>query len=414
MPGKAAKVIVTEKQYAILKKFADARTSEVSLSKRSRIILLAFEGKNNEAIEQEVGLQHDAVGVWRRRWRDNWQRLISIECAEQPHVLEREIRTLLSDQPRTGRKPTITPEQQAAIFKKACEDPKDSDRPIANWTHRELSCQMIVDGVLNAISGRWIGKLLRRAALRPHKNKYWLTSKDKTDPNYDLRVTEVCAAYRDAIRAYEQQGIHTVCIDEQTGIQALQRIAPDRRVASGMTMLREYEYIRHGTLCLFGNLHVATGRILSPMLRQSRTEEDYVENIDSLISQDPEAGYRLIADNLNTHSSESCVRYVAASCGIEDDLGKKGVRGVLKSVATRVAFLSDPTHRIQFIFTPRHCSWLNQIEIWFGTLRSKVTRWMSFDSLDALQASIEAFIDYFNETMAKPYNWTYTGKVLVA
>jgi hypothetical protein len=128
MPGKAAKVIVTEKQYAILKKFADARTSEVSLSKRSRIILLAFEGKNNEAIEQEVGLQHDAVGVWRRRWRDNWQRLISIECAEQPHVLEREIRTLLSDQPRTGRKPTITPEQQAAIFKKACEDPKDRMR----------------------------------------------------------------------------------------------------------------------------------------------------------------------------------------------------------------------------------------------------------------------------------------------
>ena len=235
-----------------------------------------------------------------------------------------------------------------------------------------------------------------------------------TDPNYDLRVTEVCAAYRDAIRAYEQQGIHTVCIDEQTGIQALQRIAPDRLVAPGMTMLREYEYILHGTLCLFGNLHVATGKILSPMLRQSRTEEDYVENIDSLISQDPEAGYRLIADNLNTHNSESCVRYVAASCGIEDDLGKKGIRGILKSVATRRAFLSDPTHRIQFLFTPRHCSWLNQIEIWFGTLRSKVMRWMSFDSLDALQTSIETFIAYYNDTMAKPYNWTYTGKVLVA
>lgn len=414
MPGKAAKVILTEKQQAVLKKFAAARTSKVSLAQRSRIILLAFEGKNNEAIEEDVGLHHDAVGVWRRRWRDNWPRLISIECSEKPHVLEREIQSLLSDLPRSGRKPAITPEQQAAVFKKACEDPKDSGRPIARWTHRELSHQMVAEGLLDAISGRWIGKLLRRAAIRPHKNKYWLTSKDKTDPSFDQRVAEVCAAYRDAISAYEQHGIHTVCIDEQTGIQALQRIAADRLVGRGMTMLREYEYIRHGTLCLFGNLHVATGRILSPMLRQTRTEEDYLENVDAIIIQDPEAGYRLIADNLNTHSSESCVRYVAASCGIEDDLGKKGVRGILKSVATRVAFLSDPAHRIQFLFTPRHCSWLNQIEMWFGTLRAKVTRWMSFDSLDTLQIAIESFIDYYNETMAKPYDWTYTGKVLAA
>lgn len=414
MPGKAAKVIVTEIQQAILKKFAAARTSSVSLAQRSRIILLAFEGKNNEAIEREVGLQHDAVGVWRRRWRDNWQRLISIECSEKPHVLEREIRILLSDLPRAGRKPTITSEQQAAVFKKACEDPKESDRPIAKWTHRELAFQMIADGVMGAISGRWIGKLLRRAAIRPHKNKYWLTSKDKTDPNFRQRVAEVCAAYRDAISVYEYKGIHTVCIDEQTGIQALQRIAPDRLAKPEMAVLREYEYVRHGTLCLFGNLHVPTGRILSPMLRETRTEEDYLENIDALVSQDAGAGYRLIADNLNTHSSESCVRYVAASCGIEDDLGKKGVRGILKSVASRVRFLSDRDHRIQFLFTPRHCSWLNQIEIWFGTLRSKVTRWMSFNSLDILQTAIESFINYYNETMAKPYNWTYTGKVLAA
>jgi len=118
MPGKAAKVIVTEKQQAILLKFAKAKTSAVSLAQRSRIILLAFEGQNNEAIETQVGLQHDAVGAWRRRWRDNWQRLISIECAEKPHVLEQEVQKLLSDRQRSGRKPSISPEQQAAIFKK--------------------------------------------------------------------------------------------------------------------------------------------------------------------------------------------------------------------------------------------------------------------------------------------------------
>lgn len=124
MPGKAAKVIVTEKQHAILLKFAKAKSSKVSMAQRSRILLLAFDGHNNEAIEKEVGLQHDAVGAWRRRWRDAWQRLIDIECAEKPHVLEQEITKLLSDRPRAGRKPRITPEQQAAVFKKHAKTPK--------------------------------------------------------------------------------------------------------------------------------------------------------------------------------------------------------------------------------------------------------------------------------------------------
>lgn len=180
----------------------------------------------------------------------------------------------------------------------------------------------------------------------------------------------------------------------------------------GMPVLREYEYMRHGTLCLFGNFHVATGKILSPMIRQTRTEVDYLENLDNLVQQDSGAGYRIIADNLTTHCSESLVRYVAESCGIDEPLGKKGVRGILKSVKSRVAFLTDPTHRIAFLFTPRHCSWLNQIEIWFGTLRSKVTRWMNFESLSALEAAIVSFIEYYNKTLAHPYNWTYTGKIL--
>ena len=163
---------------------------------------------------------------------------------------------------------------------------------------------------------------------------------------------------------------------------------------------------------MFGNFHVATGQVLAPMIRPTRTELDYVENLDNLIARDPAAGYRIIADNLITHCSELLVRYVAESCGIDEPLGKKGVRGVLQSVPTRVAFLTDPSHRIQFLFTPRHCSWLNQVEIWFGTLRSKVTRWMNFTSLDALADAILSFIDYYNTALAHPYNWTYTGSVL--
>ena len=266
--------------------------------------------------------------------------------------------------------------------------------------------------MVEAISSRWVNELLRRAAIRPQKNKYWLTSKDKEDPHYESRVAAVCEVYRDALDLYQREGVHTICVDEQTGIQALERIAPDHGVVPGKIALREYEYKRHGTTCLFGNFHVATGKILSPLLRETRTEEDYLENIDGLIVEDPEAGFRFVSDNLTTHCSESLVRYVAESCCIETPLGKKGVRGILKSVASRKAFLTDPSHRIQFFYTPRHCSWLNQIEIWFGILRSKVTRWMSFPSVEKLEEAILKYIEYYNKNFAHPFQWTYSGKVL--
>lgn len=124
MPGKAAKIIITEKQQAILLRLSRSRTEGVSLVQRSHIILLAFDGHNNESIESEVGLHHDAVGRWRRRWRDSWEKLIDIECREELHVLTSEIKKLLSDRPRSGRKARISTQQQAAIFKTACESPE--------------------------------------------------------------------------------------------------------------------------------------------------------------------------------------------------------------------------------------------------------------------------------------------------
>ena len=179
-----------------------------------------------------------------------------------------------------------------------------------------------------------------------------------------------------------------------------------------MIARREYEYIRHGTLGLFGNLHIATGKILSPMLRETRTEEDFLENIDGLVCTDAEAQWRFVTDNLNTHASESLVRYIAEQCGIETDLGAKGSHGILQSVQSRRDFLTDKSHRIRFVYTPKHCSWLNQIEIWFGTLRRKLTRYGSFSSLEDLGDRIIRFIGYYNETMAKPYRWTCDGTVL--
>jgi transposase len=205
-----------------------------------------------------------------------------------------------------------------------------------------------------------------------------------------------------------EQGIHLVSTDEKTGIQALERLYPDIPPGPGRMQRREYEYTRHGTLCLTANLEIWCGGIIAPTLGPTRTEADFVAHVEQTVATDPLAGWVFIVDNLNTHQSESLVLWVAQTCGIEEDLGAKGQRGVLKSQKSRATFLSDEGHRIRFVYTPKHTSWLNQIEIWFSILVRKLLRRSSFLSVEDLKARILAFINYFNRTMAKPICWLYS------
>lgn len=247
--------------------------------------------------------------------------------------------------------------------------------------------------------------------MKPHRSRYWLNTKE-TDPQvFQRQVETVCDAYASA-QDNHQVGIHTISTDEMTGIQALERLFPTKPMRSGQIEKREFEYKRHGTQTLIANFEVATGEIIAPTIGDRRTEMDFALHIARTIATDPDAEWVFVVDQLNIHMSETLVRVVAAECGIEDDLGVKGKAGILHNKASRRAFLSDPTHRVRFVFVPKHSSWLNQIEIWFSILVRRLLKRASFVSTDDLRQRILDFIAYFNRALAKPFKWTYTGRPL--
>ena len=198
------------------------------------------------------------------------------------------------------------------------------------------------------------------------------------------------------------------------GIQAKEHKNPKQLMEPGQPEKIDPEYTRHGTTGLIASRNVATGEIVEPMIQPTRKEEDFASHIESVVSVNANDKHVFIMDNLNTHKSESLVRLIAKICSIDEEtLGVKERHGILKNMESRAAFLMDDTHQVVFVYTPKHCSWLNQIECWFSILtRRLLNKRASFTSIEDLEQRLKSFIEFYNQFLKKPFQWNYKGKLL--
>ena len=414
MPFCAAQAVqVTRRQQHVLEKLVRGATTPQRLAQRAQIVLLAAQGHMTKDIVACLGVTRPMVRKWRRRWAAAEAGLRAVEAQEGDRALQTRIAEVLGDAPRSGRPPEFTPEQILDIIAIACESADASSRPLSHWTQPEIAREAIARGVVKDISPHSVGRFLRACELKPHQIRYWLHPRPDDWEQFDASARQLSQLYAQAPGLHDQ-GVHLVCCDEMTGIQALERLYPTRHAIPGFVERQDAHYIRHGTRTLTANFEVATGQILTPTVAARRTEPDFVDHVARTVGLDPEGEWVFVVDNLNTHVSASLVRFVARRCGLDLDLGRKGVRGILRSQATRATFLRDPDHRLRFVYTPKRASWLNQIELWFSILGRRLLRRGNFVSVEHLRERLLAFIDYFNKTLAKPFQWTYRGRPLAA
>ena len=403
---------LSERQKQMLEHWVRCGTSPQRLVFRCRIVLLHEEGKSIKTIAGKLQCDRNTVRKWIRRWEEmhaDLQRLEKMNVAANFYSLR--VLEALADAPRPGAPAKFTAEQVVQLIAVACEVLDDSDAAVSRWTQKELAKEAVRRGIVKGISRSTVGRFQSQAQIKPHKERYWLNTPIDDPVQFELESGAICTIYHTAQALYEK-GVYVVSIDEKPGIQALARDHVTHAMEPAgkqPTERREFNYDRHGTLCLIANFMVATGKIVAPSIGPTRTEADFAAHIEKLIAIEPEAGWVFVADQLNTHKSESLVRLVAKHCSIDKDLGVKGESGILASMETRKTFLAEPEHRIRFVYTPKHASWLNQVEIWFSILARRLLKRGNFKSLEHLEERVLTFIDFFNETMAKPFKWTYKG-----
>jgi transposase len=382
----APRIILSQNARTDLQALARAHSTPQSLSLRARIILRAadIDTPTNLQIGRNLGCTNHTVGKWRRRF-------VTLGLSG------------LQDAARSGRPRTIVSSTRVQVISVASTLPKEQDRPVTRWTLDEIVATVLDALPTQTLSRSSVWRILHDIDLKPHKSAYWLNSHDE---HFDAKARAICQLYVQALTAY-QQGHLIICCDEKTGMQVLERKAPTKPAQPGRRERREHEYIRHGTRVLINSLAVATGHI-AWTLGATRKTADFVAHLKHVYqSLPPMPRYDWIMDNLNTHWSLAICRLVAQWCQVPFDPKQ------LKTGAQRRVFLCDPSHRHVFHFTPKHGSWLNQAELFFGVLHRRFLARGSFRSVAEFASRLERFLQDYNTRHAHPYRWTYTGEPLV-
>jgi transposase len=382
----APRISLTQNARADLQALARAHSPPQALASRARMILRAGErdSPTHLQIAHDLGCSNLTVGKWRRRY----------------HALGF---AGLQDAPRPGRPKIIASPTRVQVISVASSLPQDQARTVTRWTLDEIVMALLETLGTDAISRSSVWRILEDAELKPHKSAYGL---NRHDEDFDAKARPICQLYVGALEAYAH-GRLVICCDEKSGMQVLERKAPIKPAQKGRHERREHEYIRHGTRVLINSLAVATGQI-AWTLGATRKAPDFVAHLKRAYQRlSRMQRYDWVMDNLNTHWSLDVCRLVARWCGVPFEPHK------LKKGSQRRAFLSDPSHRHVFHFTPKHGSWLNQAELFFGTLQRRFLARGSFTSLRDFERRLERFLKAYNTRHAHPYRWTYTGEPLV-
>jgi DDE superfamily endonuclease len=295
------------------------------------------------------------------------------------------------------------PADRVDVLAMATKKPTTYHCPATRWSLDDLVVALRQRPGAQAMSRSSLWRLLEEADLKPHRSVYWLNSHD---PDFDPKAHDICQLYAQALRFF-QQGRLVICADEKTGMQILQRAHPTQPVQPGKPEKREYEYIRHGVRALLASFVVPTGQLVWN-LGPTRTSKDWASHLTNVVQQLPTMQrYDWVVDNLNTPGSLELCQLVAQWCDVPY-LPKALRRGV-----QRRAFLSDPTPKHVFHFTPKHGSWLNQVELWFSVLARRFLKRGDFTSAHDFETRLCHYMEGYNTHHAHPYRWTYTGQPLV-
>ena len=382
----APRIILSQNARSDLHALIRAHSTPQSLARRARIVLraAAIDQPSNLQICRELGCDNHTARKWRRRYLD-----LGLSG--------------LQDAVRPGRPKIIAPPTRLQVISVASSLPQDQSRPVTRWSLDEIATALLETLGTDLISRSSIWRILQDVDLKPHKSEYWLNSHDE---DFDAKAQIICQLYVGALESFKR-GRLVICCDEKSGMQVLDRKAPTKPARPGQRERREHEYIRRGTRVLINSLAVATGQI-AWSIGATRKTPDFVSHLKRAYQHLPRMNrYDGVMDNLNTHWSLDVCRLVARWCKVpfEPEKLKKGVQ--------RRAFLSDSSHRHVFHFTPKHGSWLNQAELFFGVLQRRFLARGSFTSLKDFERRLERYLKDYNARHAHPYRWTYTGEPLV-